>query len=117
MLSRALLRSTSAPRWPSTTSRSTPARRLKPGSSFGPNVIGGTSKSALGNLSFANLFKTSAFSLPSFPATAPTSTILPQAQNGFQPTLPKGGKGPLDGGTLVSNPAQSLLGTSIFGSK
>jgi hypothetical protein len=51
-----------------------------------------------------------------FPSAAPTSSVMPQTQNMFQPTVPNG-KGPLTGGTVVSNPAQSLLGTSLFGSK
>ena len=81
----------------------------------GQSLLGATSNSLMNtSLNFQNFFKTSRFSLPSFPGTAPTTNVLSQAQNQFQPTLPNG-KSPLTGGTVVSNAGQSLLGTSIFG--
>jgi hypothetical protein len=81
----------------------------------GQSLLGTTSKTLLNTgLNFQNFFKTSRFSLPSFPGTAPTSNVVSQAQNQFQPTVPNG-KGPLTGGTVVSNAGQSLLGTSILG--
>jgi hypothetical protein len=81
----------------------------------GQSLLGTTSNTLLNtSLNFQNFFKTSRFSLPSFPGTAPTSNVVSQAQNQFQPTLPNG-KNPLTGGTVVSNSGQSLLGTSIFG--
>jgi hypothetical protein len=82
---------------------------------FGQGLLGGHSSSLLNtNMNFANFFKTSHFSLPSFPGTAPSSPVLPQAQNQFQPNVPTG-LNPLAGGTVVSNQAQSLLGTSVLG--
>jgi hypothetical protein len=84
-------------------------------SNVGQSLLGTTSNTFLNTgLNFQSFFKTSRFSLPSFPGTAPTSTVLPQTQNVFQPTLPKGNN-PLTGGTVVGNSGQSLLGTSIFG--
>ncbi|HEX3315030.1 MAG TPA: hypothetical protein VHR72_09075 [Gemmataceae bacterium] len=83
----------------------------------GQSLLGATSNSLLNTgLNFQNFFKTSRFSLPSFPGTAPTSTVLPQTQNLFQPTVPTG-KSPLTGGTVVSNTGQSLLGTATLGNR
>jgi hypothetical protein len=91
------------------------SKALTMNTNVGQSLLGASSSSLLNtNLSFQNFFKTSRFSLPSFPGTAPKSQVLPQAQNTFQPNVPTG-TNPLTGGTVVSNAGQSLLGTAILG--
>ena len=76
------------------------SKALKPSSSYGQSLLGSSSKTALSTMNFANLFRNSA--VPSWPPPTVTSTVLPQAQNIFQPN-PLKGKNPTDGGKILGN--------------